>query len=77
VIIGRFATPQVWQQSLAHARKSRWIVQRYFHAKQDPRGQSINYGVFVLAGESSGLYARVQAGATDDRALSAPVLVAT
>ena len=52
-------------------------MQRYFHAKQDPRGQSINYGVFVLAGDSSGRYARVQAGATDDRALSAPVLVAT
>ncbi len=77
VIIGKLATAEIWEESLAHARKNRWIVQRYFHAKQNSRGESINYGVFVLAGEAAGLYARVQAGATDDRALSAPVLVAS
>jgi hypothetical protein len=38
-------------------------------------GESVNHGVFLVAGEASGLYARVQAGATDDRALSAPTLV--
>ncbi|CAN5924922.1 hypothetical protein BH11MYX4_BH11MYX4_46730 [soil metagenome] len=76
VVIGKNVTAAIWQQSLAHARNSRWIVQRYFHAKQDARGQSVNYGVFVLAGEAAGLYARLQAGATDDRALSAPVLIA-
>jgi hypothetical protein len=48
----------------------RWIVQRFFEATDDG-----NYGVFGVAGESSGFYARIQSGATDDRALSAPVLI--
>jgi len=76
VVIGKLVTPEVWQESLAHARKNRWIVQRYFQAKIGAGGESVNYGVFVLAGEAAGLYARVQVGATDDRALSAPVLIA-
>jgi glutathionylspermidine synthase len=76
VVIGKNVTPEIWSESLAHARKNRWIVQRFFNAKQGTRGESVNYGVFVLAGEAAGLYARVQIGATDDRALSAPVLIA-
>jgi hypothetical protein len=31
--------------------------------------------VFVIAGEAAGLYVRRQAGATDDHAVSVPVLV--
>lgn len=76
VIIGRIVTPEIWKESLAHARKNRWIVQRYFQACEGTKGESINYGVFLLGGEASGLYARVQVGATDDRALSAPALIA-
>jgi len=76
VVIGKLVTPEVWNESLKQARKGRWIVQRYFSAKQDARGAIVNYGVFVLAGEASGLYARAQVGATDERALSAPVLIA-
>jgi glutathionylspermidine synthase len=76
VVIGRLVTPDVWLESLTHARRGRWIVQRYFRAKEGSRGEITNYGVFLLAGEAAGLYARVQVGATDDRALSAPVLIA-
>lgn len=76
VVVGRAVTADEWQKSLAHARKNRWVVQRYFHAKQGARGESVNYGVFLLGGEAAGLYARVQIGPTDDRALSAPALVA-
>ena len=76
VVIGRLVTAEEWKESLTHARRGRWIVQRYFHAKQGAKGEAVNYGVFVIAGEAAGLYARVQAGVTDDRALSAPVLVA-
>jgi glutathionylspermidine synthase len=76
VVIGKLVTPEVWKESLAHARPGRWIVQRWFRAKEGPRGETVNYGVFLLGGEASGLYARVQVGATDDRALSAAVLVA-
>jgi glutathionylspermidine synthase len=76
VVIGKLVTTEVWKESLAHARRGRWIVQRWFRAKEGARGESVNYGVFLLGGEGAGLYARVQVGATDDRALSAPVLVA-
>ena len=76
VVIGKLVTAEVWNESLKQARKGRWIVQRYFNAKEGARGEVINYGVFVLAGEASGLYARAQVGATDTRALSAPVLIA-
>jgi glutathionylspermidine synthase len=76
VVIGKVVTVEDWKKSLDHARKGRWIVQRYFHAKENARGEAVNYGVFLLAGEAAGLYARVQVGPTDDRALSAPVLVA-
>lgn len=75
VILGRAATPEAWKESLLHARRGRWIVQRFFHAREGARGETVNYGVFLLAGEASGLYARIQVGATNDRALSAPVLV--
>lgn len=75
VVVGKYVTGEVWQRSLALARPGRWIVQRFFEAEQGPAGAITNYGVFVLAGEAAGLYARVQAGPTDDGALSAPALV--
>lgn len=70
VVIGKLTTADIWQKSLKHARPGRWIVQRLFEPTDD-----VNYGVFVVAGESAGFYARIQSGATDDRALSAPLLV--
>jgi glutathionylspermidine synthase len=70
VIIGRVTTPEIWSASLKHARPGRWIVQRLFEPTDD-----VNYGVFVVAGETAGFYARIQSGATDDLALSAPLLV--
>jgi glutathionylspermidine synthase len=76
VIVGRHVTDEIWKASLAHARPGRWIAQRYFRARPiDEAGSIVNHGVFLVAGEAAGLYARVQVGPTDDRALSAPVLV--
>jgi glutathionylspermidine synthase len=75
VIIGRDATDEEWRLTLQHARPGRWIAQRYFAAEENELGEAVNYGVFLVAGEASGLYARVQAGPTDDRALSAPALI--
>jgi glutathionylspermidine synthase len=77
VIVGRHVTDAIWKASLAHARPGRWIAQRFFQAKPlDAAGSIVNHGVFLIAGEACGLYGRVQIGPTDDRALSAPVLVA-
>jgi glutathionylspermidine synthase len=75
VILGRATTDDVWRASLAKAREGRWIAQRYFAAVEDERGRSVNYGIYLVAGEAAGIYARVQAGATDGSALSAPALV--
>lgn len=75
VIIGKLSTDDEWREALTHAKKGRFIAQRYFHAREDTLGESVNHGVYLVAGEASGLYARMQRGATDDRATSAPVLI--
>ncbi len=75
VVIGRAVTDDEWAKSISLAREGRWIVQRYFEAKVEPDGSTVNHGVFVLGGQAAGLYARIQRGATDERALSAPMLV--
>jgi glutathionylspermidine synthase len=75
VILGRHASDEVWRASIEHAREGRWIAQRYFGAHEIATGQTVNHGVYLVAGEAAGLYARLQVGATDDRAISAPVLV--
>lgn len=75
VILGKLVSPEEWREALAHAKKGRWIAQRYFAARVDARGESVNHGVYLVAGEAAGIYARAQAGATDERAASLPVLV--
>ena len=75
VILGRLVTAEIWKASLAQARRGRWIAQRYFEAQKEAAGGVVNYGVFLVAGEACGVYTRVQAGPTDDRALSAPVFI--
>lgn len=75
VVIGKLVTQEEWGRSLALARPGRWIVQRYFEAETNAAGEVVNHGVYVVAGEAAGFYARVQRGATDETALSAPLLV--
>jgi glutathionylspermidine synthase len=79
VVIGRETDDATWAASLVHARPGRWVAQRWFDAVPEGRpggaGQPLNYGVFLVGGEACGLYVRRQAGATDDHAVSVPVLV--
>jgi hypothetical protein len=75
VILGRAVTDEVWRASIAHARTGRWIAQRYFAAQLTARGETINHGVYLVAGQAAGIYARIQTGPTDDHAVSAPTLV--
>ncbi len=75
VIVGRAVTDDVWRASLALARKGRWIAQRYFKAHTNELGESVNYGIYIVAGEAAGIYARIQDAPTDDQAVSAPALV--
>lgn len=75
VIIGRLTTDDAWREALQHAKKGRWIAQRYFQATEMEGGATVNHGVFLVAGEAAGLYTRLSVGATDERALSVPVLI--
>lgn len=75
VVVGREVSDATWRQVLARAEPRRWVAQRYFTAETDARGAALNYGVFLVAGKAAGLYGRVQVGATDGRAQSAPILV--
>jgi glutathionylspermidine synthase len=75
VIVGRLATAAEWAEACDLARHRRWVAQRYFDARLDAAGRATNLGVFLVGGEPAGLYARVQAGPTDARALSTAVLV--
>jgi hypothetical protein len=75
VLVGRFTPREEWNAALVHAVPGRWVAQRYFAAEETAGGETINHGVYVIAGEAAGLYTRVQQGATDTRALSTPVLV--
>jgi glutathionylspermidine synthase len=75
VIVGRLVTDEEWGEACAHARRGRWIAQRYFDARLDDAGRATNLGVFLVAGEPAGLYARVQEGPTNVYALSTPVLL--
>ncbi len=75
VVVGRRVTEEIWRASLAQARPGHWVAQRYFEAHANARGETVNYGVYLVAGESSGIYARVQAGPTNDQAVSVPLLV--
>lgn len=73
VVIGRVATDEAWNATLQLARPARWIAQRFFEAEANDRGEVVNHGIFVVAGEAAGIYGRVQAGATDERAFSVAV----
>jgi glutathionylspermidine synthase len=75
VLVGRLTPPLEWGVAVEHAVPGRWVAQRYFAAQEGPGGETVNHGVYVIAGEAAGLYTRVQRGATDTHALSVPVLV--
>lgn len=75
VVIGRECTTTEWEEALTLAIPTRFVAQRFFAALGDAPGETINYGVYLLAGQASGLYARIQSQHTDIYAQSAPALV--
>lgn len=75
VVIGRDTEPGVWAESLDAAVPGRWVAQRHFEAIRDADGHCANHGVYLIAGEASGIYTRLASHATDRHALSAPVLI--
>lgn len=75
VIVGRYVTEEEFRTCIAQARPGRWIAQRYFAALETPERETINYGVYLVAGQASGIYSRVQVGPTDAGAFSVPTLI--
>jgi hypothetical protein len=75
VIIGADVDADAWRDALAHARPGRWVAQRFFGARRDGDGNTVNVGVFVIGGEAAGFFSRLERGATDHRALTAATLV--
>ena len=65
VVIGADVSATAWDDALAHARRGRWIAQRYFAARRDDDGRCANVGVYVVGGEASGFFSRLHRGATD------------
>ncbi|MFY8001125.1 MAG: glutathionylspermidine synthase family protein [Candidatus Kapaibacteriota bacterium] len=70
VIIGCAVSDEIWQLSLSQAIPTRWILQRFFDAAPTPDGFIPNYGVYLLGGQTGGIYTRLAPISTDYRALS-------
>jgi glutathionylspermidine synthase len=75
VIVGKLVSAELFRETIAHARKGRWIAQRYFEVTKAEDGLLANLGVFLCAGRACGIYGRLDQGLTDARALSAAVLI--
>ena len=75
MVLGHELTQDEWDRALSLAQPGRWIVQRRFLPRLSASGEATNLGVYVVAGEVSGLYARTHSGATDRHATSAPAWV--
>jgi len=79
VFLGALMTQAAWEQIIDQALPyaHRWVVQRRFVPVTNARGESINHGLYLVAGAVSGTYARisVDGGPTNAAALSAPTLI--
>ena len=75
VVVGRWVTDPAWKRALARAKPHQFVGQRFFDAHADEQGEILNYGVYLVGGEASGVYARAQKGVTDTGAKSVGVVV--
>src|SRR5262249_61301754 len=75
VVTGAAVDAAAWTDPLRHARRGRWVAQRYFRARRDDDGRCTNVGVYVVGGEASGFFSRVHQGATDYHATTVATLV--
>jgi hypothetical protein len=76
VVVGAEVDDGLWAVAVHQAVPQRWIAQERFCPCRDEDGAAVNYGVYLIGGKAAGLFCRIQAGATDRRAVTAPVLVA-
>jgi len=76
VVVGAEIDEGSWAAAVGQAVPRRWIAQERFCPCRDEDGAAVNYGVYLIGGKASGLFCRIQATATDRRAVAAPALVA-
>lgn len=75
VVIGRDVTDEIWDLSFEQATPNRWIVQEFFDAAPTIDGMIPNYGVYLIGGETSGIFTRLSAQATDYTSVVAPTFI--
>ncbi|MFO0626560.1 MAG: glutathionylspermidine synthase family protein [Polyangiales bacterium] len=75
VVLGVTLPQEEWEKTLALLRPGRWVAQQRFTPERAASGESVNHGVFVIAGEAAGVYLRASVEPTDAGALSVPALV--
>ena len=75
VVIGAAVDDGAWSDALLHARRGRWIAQRYFAARLDGDGRCANVGVYLVGGEAAGFFSRIHRGATDYHATTVATLI--
>jgi len=75
VVIGADVDDAAWADALQHARRGRWVAQRFFRARRDGDGRCVNVGVYVVGGEAAGFFSRVHQGATDYHATTVATLI--
>ncbi len=74
VLLGSTMSDEQWYDALELAISRHWILQKYFEPRRN-NGQIANYGVYLIAGSTAGIYTRLSPGATDIHSLSAATLV--
>ena len=75
-ICGPFVTEAEWRDAVNSAIPRFWVCQRFFEVKPEMDECLPNYGVFLIAGKSTGFFTRLAAKATDEMAVSAPTYIA-
>jgi glutathionylspermidine synthase len=75
VVVGSETSAAAWTRAIEDAIPRRFVAQRRFVPLRSAAGEVANYGVYVVGGRAAGLYTRLQVGATDRTALSAPTIV--
>jgi glutathionylspermidine synthase len=84
VIVGPFVSPEIWQQTIAQLIPEHWVAQRYFEVEpfvaagevnRQYDGWLPNYGIYLVAGQPTGIYTRLSRQVTDHTAVTVPTFV--
>lgn len=75
VICGPFVSQDIWNKSIISAVPHQWVVQKFFDVLSVENDLLPNYGIYLVAGRTSGIYSRLSAKGTDYNAVTAPTFI--